>query len=702
MNSFKKGLTKIRRFLDVWKTEGFKSAFQKSISTLLKKLNLGVTQKIENKIETSDHQDIYSSYISTGRNTKTGEYVDLPSYDLSHQNLPVKVLAFYLPQYYPIPENDNWWGKGFTEWTNVSKAVPNFVEQYQPRLPGELGFYDLRVPEIQLRQVALAQKFGIHGFCFYYYWFGGKRLLDAPLDQFVNHPDINFPFCLCWANENWTRIWDGLDQDVLIAQHHSPDGDLAFIKDISPYLANPKYIKINGRSMLIVYRPQILPDPELTAKRWRGYCKNAGLDDLFLVAIQSGRLLDPRKIGFDAALEFPPHGVPVLPQINKYLKITNPDFTGMVYDYRKIAEQMGNQNHPEYRLFKTVITGWDNTPRRQDQPLIFHNSTPQVYQSWLTSAINNAVENSPAQERFVFINAWNEWAESTYLEPDRKFGYAYLDATARAIHSMMDEKVITDPIPGSQIQVKKHSDTAVIFHLYYPELWGETLSYLNNLNLDFDLFVSIPENANFNRDLIVQDFPQASIFHCSNRGRDIASFIHFFTMINPLGYEYICKIHTKKSLHRPDGTEWRVEILNELLGSETQIAAIKQHLNNDKIGIIGPKNHIISTRLFMGGNQELVTQLADRLNLKYAGEDFNFIAGSMYWFKPSAIAPILNLNLLETDFPRESGQKDGTIAHALERIMGLVASKQGYQVIQTGTFTGESNDDFTYADPFIG
>jgi lipopolysaccharide biosynthesis protein len=173
-------------------------------------------------------------------------------------------------------------------------------------------------------------------------------------------------------------------------------------------------------------------------------------------------------------------------------------------------------------------------------------------------------------------------------------------------------------------------------------------------------------------------------------------------MINPLGYEYICKIHTKKSLHRQDGTEWRTEILDELLGSDSQVQGIKQHLKDDKIGIIGPKNHIISTRLFMGGNQELISQLAHRLDLDYSGEYFNFIAGSMFWFKPSAIALILNLDLNEMDFPQESGQKDGTMSHALERLIGLVAKKQGFQVIQTGTFTGEPNDDYNYAKPLIG
>jgi lipopolysaccharide biosynthesis protein len=173
-------------------------------------------------------------------------------------------------------------------------------------------------------------------------------------------------------------------------------------------------------------------------------------------------------------------------------------------------------------------------------------------------------------------------------------------------------------------------------------------------------------------------------------------------MINPLGYEFVCKLHTKKSLHRPDGTVWRMEILNELLGSKAQIADIKHRLNEDKIGIIGPKNHIISTRLFMGGNQNLVTNLAHRLGLKYSGENFNFIAGSMFWFKPAVIAPILNLGLRENDFSRESGQIDGTLAHALERVIGLVATKGGFQLIQTGTFTAESNDDYNYAAPSNG
>jgi lipopolysaccharide biosynthesis protein len=197
----------------------------------------------------------------------------------------------------------------------------------------------------------------------------------------------------------------------------------------------------------------------MTVKKWREYCKGVGLDDLYLIAIQSGRKIDPRTLGFDAAAEFPPHGIPTLPKINTQLKFTNPNFTGMVFDYQQIAEQMCNTTPPDYRLFKTVITSWDNTARSQDAPLIFHNSSPQIYQSWLSSAIKYTVENAPAEERIVFINAWNEWAESTYLEPDRKFGYAYLNATAQALLSKNIDIVLHEPILDSPTPQNRRCNT---------------------------------------------------------------------------------------------------------------------------------------------------------------------------------------------------------------------------------------------------
>src|SRR5262245_26236377 len=220
---------------------------------------------------------------------------------------PVKVIAFYLPQFHPIPENDEWWGPGFTEWTNVKRATPQFVGHHQPDFPGELGFYDLRTPEVQVRQGELANEFGIHGFCYYIYWFGGRRLLERPLEILLADPRIDRPFCLCYANPSWTRRWDGQEQDRLITQQHTPDDDLAFIRSLFPFFRDSRYIRIDGRPLLIVYVTRLYPDMRATAARWQQACREAGIGPLFLTRVEtSGPLTPPAEMGFDAACEFPP------------------------------------------------------------------------------------------------------------------------------------------------------------------------------------------------------------------------------------------------------------------------------------------------------------------------------------------------------------------------------------------------------------
>jgi len=354
-------------------------------------------------------------------------YVPLAADSLDADRLDVKLIAFYLPQYHPIPENDQWWGKGFTEWTNVSKAVPQFVGHYQPRLPGELGFYDLRVPDVQRRQIELAKTYGIYGFCYHHYWFAGKRLLETPFNRVLASPDLDLPFCLCWANENWTRRWDGFEQDVLIAQGYSEEDDLAFIKDIDPALRDPRYIRVDGRPLLIVYRVSQLPDARATANRWRKYCEQTGIGDLYLVAARSFHITDPRPYGFDAAVQFPPHQVSV-PKINSEMAIVNPAYSGKIFDYRQIARAYAEMEVDGYLMFRCVMPGWDNEARQPGRGHGFARSSPEAYAEWLDQACL-AATSTPRSRRLVFVNAWNEWGEGAYLEPDRMYGYAYLRAT---------------------------------------------------------------------------------------------------------------------------------------------------------------------------------------------------------------------------------------------------------------------------------
>lgn len=347
--------------------------------------------------------------------------------------LPVRLVAFYLPQFHPIPENDAWWGRGFTEWRNVVRGRPRFEGHYQPHLPGELGFYDLRLPEVQDRQVELARLYGVGAFCFYFYWFGGKRLLERPIRQYLEHPELDLPFCLCWANENWSRRWDGRERDLLMAQTHSDDDDLAFIAHVADYMRDPRYLRIDGRPLLLVYRPVLLPSAKATAQRWRRWCREHGVGELFLAYAQSFEVADPAEYGFDAAIEFPPN-YHLPPDITGQVQGLESGFTGSVFDWNGFVAVSRAYSRPDYTLFRTVNPGWDNEARRPGKGSVFHGSTPAGYAEWLENAARDTVARFDDPDmRLVFVNAWNEWAEGAHLEPDQRYGYAYLQATRDAM-----------------------------------------------------------------------------------------------------------------------------------------------------------------------------------------------------------------------------------------------------------------------------
>jgi len=352
---------------------------------------------------------------------------------LPPSNTPVRAIAFYLPQFHSIAENNGWWGDGFTEWTNTKPAKPQFEGHYQPHIPGDLGYYNLLDPSVQRKQIELAKLYGISGFCFYTYWFGGKLLLEKPLENYLNDSSLDLPFCLCWANENWSRRWDGLDSEILIAQSHSPKDDLEFIAYIAQYMRDERYIRVNGKPLLLVYRPSLLPSPEETAKRWRAWCHRNGIGDIYLAYTQSFETVNPDRYGFDAAIEFPPNNsVPY--DISRTVKPLSEPFACTVYDWQIFVKRSRNYQRPNYRLYRSVCPSWDNTARRKNRGTVFVNSSPQGYQEWLTNAIVDTCEEIKVpNERLIFINAWNEWAEGAHLEPDQYFGYAYLDATRKAM-----------------------------------------------------------------------------------------------------------------------------------------------------------------------------------------------------------------------------------------------------------------------------
>jgi lipopolysaccharide biosynthesis protein len=336
----------------------------------------------------------------------------------------VRVIAFYLPQFHPIPENDHWWGRGFTEWTNVVRAKPLFPGHYQPHVPAELGFYDLRVPEVRERQAQLAASHGIEGFCYWHYWFHGRRLLERPFEEMLASGKPRFPFCVAWANESWSRRWLGHRTDVLQAQAYSAADDREHARWLVHAFADARYIRVDGRPLLLVYNPGDLPAPDETTTVFRDECTRHGLPDPFLVGVSSHRQADWRHSGFDANLAFEPQ-LGVLP---------GPFDDGLkIYDYALARQRMLSQPH-DYPRIPCVVVSWDNTPRRGTDGIVFLNATPDAFEAGLRDAVVS-VQDEPAERRLVFVNAWNEWAEGNHLEPDERHGRAYLEAVQRATQS---------------------------------------------------------------------------------------------------------------------------------------------------------------------------------------------------------------------------------------------------------------------------
>lgn len=690
--------TKAAAALRIFKTQGLKATVRRAISAsnaMAQNLALQNTQPSESlakkRQKHPERAGILEQYTndgfarSTSKVTWQSSFVPKAPDAVKLEGLPVKLIAFYLPQFHPFAENDAWWGKGFTEWTNVSKAQPQYLGHHQPRLPGELGFYDLRLPEVMRQQIDLAHHYGVTGFCFHHYWFGGKRLMERPVNQLLADPTLDIDFCLCWANENWTRRWDGADADVLIAQQHSAEDDLAFFADILPALKDPRYIKVDGKPLLIVYRATLLPDAAATLSRWRAAAITAGLKGLYLVAAKSHDMTDPRPYGFDAAVEFPPHQIDVK-EITHQKTIVNPNFSGKIYDYPDLAKRQGSVKDDHFLCFKTIMPSWDNEARKPGAGYVFDDAKPEFYAHWLASAIETTLQH-PENKRLVFVNAWNEWAEGACLEPDRHFGYAYLHATANVLRNFPNAEVAS-AIAQVNVDFKRSHSSAIVLHLYYEDLIPALFDgYLTALQGECDLFVTVrPDIKLDSLQKIKGLFPNVFFVHSENRGRDIRPFVKALCEVQKLGYTYICKLHTKKSLHRQDGAQWRDTLFGSLIGSPQRVRDISDRFKeNPQLGIYAPTGSLtdLSEIPINLGNRKWLDILFHRLkteNLigKYTVE---FPAGSMYWAKVDALLQLTQIEIIDAnEFELEAGQLDGTLAHAIERIIGLLAQINGFHI----------------------
>ncbi len=377
----------------------------------------------------------------------------------------VQLLAYFLPQFHCIPENDAWWGKGFTEWTNVRKATPNFSGHYQPRVPGEHGYYDLLDESVREKQAALARQYGVTGFCYYHYWFGGRRLLEQPLDLILKSSRPDFPFCVFWANENWSKRWDGGNHELLVEQCHSPEDDIAFIEHLLPYFDDRRYIRIDGRPLLMIYRIDLFDRPRQTIARWREVCHGHGMPPPFVVKADTRESATPEVYGADASVEFPPHGLHFASLNARRPAGLKRDYRGTLLDYAAAAAHLASQAEKGHTHFRTVIPDWDNTARKQLDGTTFIGATSNLFRAWLRETMVRAQTMLPPGRRLVFVNAWNEWAEGAHLEPDQRNGRAMLEAAWAARFLPLQFKrlgVLADQIRNELLSVDQPTRMAAI------------------------------------------------------------------------------------------------------------------------------------------------------------------------------------------------------------------------------------------------
>lgn len=357
----------------------------------------------------------------------------------TQQHKRARLIAFHLPQFYPTPENDRWWGKGFTEWTNVAKAKPLFPGHYQPHIPADLGFYDLRLPEARQAQAELAREYGINGFCYYHYWFGGRRMLEHPVNEILRLGQPDFPFCLCWANHSWNTIWEGTNNTLIEQTYPGFDDHAAHFDYLLKAFTDKRYLTINGRPIFLIYKPDDIPEVKSVIEFWQNRAVKAGLPGLYIIGVSHrNEYWDPRPAGYDAScMQALPKRDGRIPRryltTKLKLAIRGNKHELTIWDYEEFMPNLLRSHPVAWRDYPIALPNWDNTPRLGMRGLILHNATPELFRIHLREAISR-VSLFPPDERIVFLKAWNEWAEGNHVEPDLKWGRQWLNVIREEIN----------------------------------------------------------------------------------------------------------------------------------------------------------------------------------------------------------------------------------------------------------------------------
>lgn len=632
---------------------------------------------------------------------KTDEYVVYDSkyednVDFSKYSTDVKPITFFLPQFHTFPENDKWWGKGFTEWVNTRKAVPKFEGHYQPRTPHEdIGYYDLSQFETLKKQITLAKQHGIYAFCFYYYWFSGHKLMEKPIRMLYEHPEIDMNYCLCWANENFTRAWDGKNKEVIMRQKYQKEDAYNFICDIKEYCMDTRYVRVDGKPVVIVYNPGQIPDAKDVFDSWRKYAIEQGIGEIQIWTCQTANNTAERLgilDAIDAEVEFPPHNM-------WWDNITVNDlelgrYSAGIFNYHKLVKGAINAIRQQRGvdmakpLYRGCMMGWDNAARRENGWTTYIAYSLKDFYRWISEICNDTRQRNLEDNRYFFVNAWNEWAEGTYLEPDEKYGYANINTLSRAIYDIgIEDDLVVNMGQDNEIwpfDDKERVRIAVQVHLFYTELAEEIIENLNYIPYRFDCYISTSDEKK--RQELEEKFKNAChaehvcVEVYENRGRDVAPFL-LQMQKNYMQYDYICHIHGKKTKTADYGDTWRKYLYHNLFDCSENVKRIIDFFEKDeRLGILFPETYPALKKMAVwGGNRANVKELLKRLRIDVPLDITPvFPVGNMFWVRTLAAEKLFDYGFASDDFDKEKGQDNATLAHAIERAWVYIVKEDDY------------------------
>ena len=603
--------------------------------------------------------------------------------DFSNYSSDIKTIALFYPQIHEIKEKDKIWRQSFTDWKNIKKAKPLYKKHHQPRIPGDaneyLGYYETTTLEILKKQIKLAKIHGIFGFAFYYFWFSGKSFLEKALDILLNNKDIDFHFLLIWNNLNWTKNSERDELKVLSCKDYQKNDIENFIKNIKKYLVDTRYININGKPIIGIYEPMKIPNIKETIMILRKKSKENDIGDIYIIAsLIDGNLEEYQNMKlFNGVYQFSPRDSMNLTliklQSNLYL------YTAALYNEFNLS----SINLNNFQFYRGSMVEFDDTPNKVKDYAIFKNYSPEQFYRICKKIVEWTENKYNMTNRFIFINAWNNWGEGTYLEPDEKYGYASINALSKAIFHL---PYYTNNYNLTYL-LTKECKIAVQVHVYYEDLINEIINVTNNIPIQYDLYISTTSMTKANNiEEYIKNKSLARNYEIKiyeNKGRDVFPFL-LQLKEKYKKYKYVCHLHTKKTTFMSFGDEWRQYLYNNLLGNKAIISEILTDFeNNDKIGFIFPEAFhkvIIQYGIELTEKDKYYMDfLLKKLykNSYRIGSQLEFPEGDMFWAKIDSIYQIFTLNL-SNDIPQENKQVDGTIMHGIERIWLYLVKLNGY------------------------